>query len=136
MSILAAPFGSITVNLAAITAALCSGPDAHPDHARRYWAAIISGTGYILYGLLAAAATAFIAASPPLLIEAVAGLALLGAFGSSMLGAVNDPKGREAALITFLVAASGVSWFGISGAFWGLLAGAAMHGLGKWRATG
>jgi len=136
MSILAAPFGSITVNLAAITAALCSGPDAHPDHARRYWAAIVSGTGYILYGLLATAATAFIAASPPLLIEAVAGLALLGAFGSSMLGAVNDPKGREAALITFLVAASGVSWFGISGAFWGLLAGAAMHGLGKWRATG
>ncbi|MCX7382333.1 MAG: benzoate/H(+) symporter BenE family transporter [Alphaproteobacteria bacterium] len=132
-SLLAAPFGGLSVNLAAITAALCAGTDAHPDPARRYWAATISGTGYVLYGLLASAATVFIAASPPILIEAVAGLALLGAFGGALMGAVSDPADREAAVITFLVAASGVGWFGIGGAFWGLLAGGAMHGLAKWR---
>ncbi len=134
LSVLAAPFGALSVNLAAITAALCAGPDAHPDRTRRYWATVVSGTGYILYGLLAGAATAFIAASPPLLIEAVAGLALLGAFGGAIAGAVADPKGREAALVTFLVAASGLTWFGVSGAFWGLIAGGAMHMLTKWRA--
>lgn len=134
LSVLAAPFGALSVNLAAITAALCAGPDAHPDRTRRYWAAVVSGTGYVLYGLLAGAATAFIAASPPLLIEAVAGLALLGAFGGAIAGAVADPKAREAALVTFLVAASGLSWFGVSGAFWGLVAGGAMHLLTKWRA--
>ncbi len=132
-SLLAAPFGGLSVNLAAITAALCAGTDAHPDPARRYWAATISGIGYTLYGLLAGAATVFIAASPPILIEAVAGLALLGAFGGALMGAVSDPSDREAAIITFLVAASGVSWFGIGGAFWGLLAGGAMHALARWR---
>ena len=132
-SLLAAPFGGISVNLAAITAALCAGTDANPDPARRYWAATVSGTGYMLYGLLAGAATVFIAASPPILIEAVAGLALFGAFGGALMGAVSDPADREAATITFLVAASGVSWFGIGGAFWGLLAGGAMHGLARWR---
>ena len=134
-SLLATPFGSHAVNLAAITAALCAGTEAHPDPARRYWAAVISGVGYILYGLLAGAATAFIAAAPPLLIEAVAGLALLGAFGSALMGAVSDPGEREAAIITFVVAAAGVTWFGIGGAFWGLLAGAAIHFLNKWRVT-
>ena len=134
-SLLAAPFGSIAVNLAAITAALCAGAEAHPDPKRRYWAAIVSGSGYMFYGLLAGAATSFIAASPPLLIEAVAGLALLGAFGGALMGAVADPAEREAAIITFLVAASGLTWFGIGGAFWGLLAGGAVHGLAKWRAA-
>ncbi len=134
-SLLAAPFGSHAVNLAAITAALCAGTDSHPDPARRYWAAVVSGTGYVLFGLLAGAATAFIAASPPLLIEAVAGLALLGAFGGALMGAVSDVHEREAAVITFLVAASGLSWFGVGGAFWGLLAGGAMHALAKWKRT-
>ena len=134
LSVLAAPFGALSVNLAAITAALCAGPDAHPDRTRRYWAAVVSGTGYVLYGLLAGAATAFIAAAPPLLIEAVAGLALLGAFGGAIAGAVADPKAREVALVTFLVAASGLTWFGVSGAFWGLIAGGAMHVLTRWRA--
>jgi benzoate membrane transport protein len=132
-SLLAAPFGSHAVNLAAITAALCAGAEAHPDPRRRYWAAVVSGAGYVVFGLLAGAATSFIAASPPLLIEAVAGLALLGAFGAALLGAVAEPREREAALVTFLVAASGLSWFGIGGAFWGLLAGGAMHALAKWR---
>ncbi len=130
-SVLSAPFGGHAVNLAAITAALCAGPDAHPDPAKRYWAAVVAGLTYILFGLLAGAATAFIAASPPVLIEAVAGLALLGAFGSAMLGAVSAPEGREAALITFLITASGQGFLGVSGAFWGLLAGGAMLAAGR-----
>ena len=130
-TLLAAPFGGHAVNLAAITAALCAGPDAHPDPARRYWAAVVAGATYVAFGLLAGAATGLIAASPPLLIEAVAGLALLGALGGALSGAVNAPEGREAALITFLVTASGLSVLGVSGAFWGLLAGWAMRALAR-----
>lgn len=125
-SLLAAPFGGHAVNLAAITAAMCAGEDAHPDPTRRYWAAVTAGATYVLFGLCAVAATAFIAASPPILIEAVAGLALLGAFGSALMGAVADPQAREAAVITFLVTGSGVTLLGISGAFWGLVAGGAV----------
>jgi len=133
-TLLAAPFGGHAINLAAITAALCAGPDAHPDPAKRYWAAVIAGTTYAVFGLLAGAATSLIAVSPPVLIEAIAGLALLGALGGALMAAVADADGREAAVITFLVTASGLSFFGISGAFWGLLAGGAMRALIRWRA--
>jgi benzoate membrane transport protein len=132
-SMLAAPFGAHAVNLAAITAALCAGPEAGPDPARRWWAGAAAGLGFVLFGLFAGAATAFISAAPPILIEAVAGLALLGVLGSSVLGAVSDPEAREAAVITFLVTASGLSFFGISGAFWGLIAGGAMLAWTRWR---
>ncbi len=128
-TLLSAPFGGHAINLAAITAALCAGPDAHPDPAKRYWAAVVAGATYVIFGLLAGAATSLIAVSPPILIEAIAGLALLGALGGALMGAVNQADGREAALITFLVTASGVGFFGISGAFWGLLAGGAMRAL-------
>ncbi len=133
-SLLSAPFGGHAVNLAAITAALCAGPDAHPDPSRRYWAAVIAGFFYVLFGLLAGAATTFISAAPPILIEAVAGLALLGALGSALMGAVAEPRDREAAIITFIVTASGVKFFDISGAFWGLVAGGAIYALLRWRA--
>jgi benzoate membrane transport protein len=132
-SLAAAPLGGHAVNLAAITAALCAGSDAHPEPQRRYWAAVVAGFVYVLFGLIAGAATAFISASPPILIEAVAGLALLGAFGSALLAAMNAPADREAAVITFLVTASGLSFFGISGAFWGLVAGGAVLALTRWR---
>lgn len=132
-SLFSAPFGGHAVNLAAITAALCAGEDAHPDPKRRYWAAIVAGLLYIVFGLLAGAATAFISASPPILIEAVAGLALLGAFGASLMGAVSAPEGREAAVVTFIVTGSGLTFVGISGAFWGLVAGGAMLALQRWR---
>ncbi len=132
-SLLAAPFGGHAVNLAAITAAMCAGEEAHPDPARRYWASVTAGIVYVLLGLAAAAATGFLAASPPILIEAVAGLALLGAFGSALLSAVADPGAREAAVICFLVTSSGVTLLGISGAFWGLVAGGAVLALGRWR---
>lgn len=132
-SLLAAPFGGHAINLAAITAAICAGPDAHPDPGRRYWSAVVAGVGYVLFGLGASAAIAFISAAPPILIQAVAGLALLAAFGGSILAAVSEPRDREAAVITFLVTASGVTFAGISGAFWGLLAGGAVMGLARWR---
>jgi benzoate membrane transport protein len=126
-------FGGHAVNLSALTAAMCTGPDAHPDPQRRYWAAGFCGIGYLAFGLLAGAATAFVAAAPPVLIQAVAGLALLGALGSALLGAMQAPEDREAAIVTFLVTASGVSFGGISGAFWGLIAGGAIHALTRWK---
>jgi benzoate membrane transport protein len=132
-SLLAAPFGGHAVNLAAITAALCAGPEAHADPARRYWAAVVAGAFYVGFGLLAGAAKALIIAAPPILIEAVAGLALLGALGAALMGAVSVPHEREAAVVTFLVTASGLSFFGIAGAFWGLLAGGALLLSQKWR---
>jgi benzoate membrane transport protein len=127
-TLLAAPFGAHAVNLSAITAALCAAPDAHPDPAKRWIAAASGGCGYIVLGLLAGAMTSFVAGSP-ILIEAVAGLALLGAFGSSLGNALANPNEREAALVTFLTAASGLSFFGIGGAFWGLIAGGAILAL-------
>jgi benzoate membrane transport protein len=133
LSLLAAPFGGHAINLAAITAALCAGPEAHPDPARRWWAAATAGFVYILFGLMAGAATAFLTASPPILIKAVAGLALFGAFASALMGAVADAKDREAAIVTFVVTASGLTFFGISGAFWGLIAGGAVYALARWR---
>lgn len=132
-TLFSAPFGGHAVNLAAITAALCAGTDAHPDPQRRYWAAVIAGLFYILFGLGAGAATAFISAAPPILIQAVAGLALFGAFGGALMGAMAEAKDREAAIVTFVVTASGLSFFGISGAFWGLVAGGAIYVLTRWR---
>ena len=135
-SLAAAPFGGHAVNLAAITAALCAGDSVHPDPARRWPAAFVNGAAYVVLGLLAGAATSLIAASPPLLIEAVAGLALLGAFGSALLAAVTAAEDREAAVVTFLVTASGLSFAGIGAAFWGLVAGGAVLALARWRKGG
>jgi benzoate membrane transport protein len=126
-SVAGAPFGMPTINLAAITAALGAGSDAHPDPARRYVAGIFGGVGYILLAALAGIAAVLVARSPPVLIEAVAGLALIGAFGSAMLNAVQDEDGRLPGLVTFLVTASGLSLFGIGSAFWGLVIGLGVH---------
>jgi len=122
-SILSAPFGGHAVNLAAITAALCAGEDAHADKARRYWSAVIAGIGYILFGLLSGAVIAFVTLAPGILIQAVAGLALIPTFAKASVEALEPTETREAAAVTFLFAASGVSILGVSGAFWGLLAG-------------
>ena len=126
-SALGAPFGMATINLAAITAALCAGPDAHPDPARRYIAGVFGGVGYMLLIALAAVAAVVVTRSPPILIEAVAGLALIGAFGGAMLNAVQDEQDRLAGLTTFLATASGLSLFGIGSAFWGLVFGLLVH---------
>ncbi len=124
-------FGGHAVNLAAITAALCAGPDAHVDPARRYWAAIVAGVTYVLFGLLATIVTGLIALAPAVLIQAVAGLALIGAFSGAAVAALEPAESREAAAVTFLLSASGISIFGISGAFWGLLAGLAVMAVKK-----
>ncbi len=129
-TILAAPFGAHAVNLSAITAAMCASPDASPDPAKRWIATLTTGATYIALGFLASAVTSFVAGSP-VLIEAVAGLALLSAFGAALNNALSDPAAREAALITFLVAASGVSFLGVGGAFWGLIAGGAVMALSR-----
>lgn len=132
-TLIAAPFGGHAVNLAAITAAICAGPDAHPDPKRRYIAAVTSGAAYMAMGILAPFAAGFITASPPILIEAVAGLALLGAFGSSSLAFLSAPKERDAALVTFVTTASGFSVFGIGAAFWGLVAGGLVLALHRFK---
>lgn len=121
-----APFGAHAINLAAITAALCAGPEAGPDRDRRWIASVTAGFAYLVLGLTGGLATAFIAASPVVLIEAVAGLALLGALGASLATAASDESLREPAVVTFAVSASGVTALGISSAFWGLVAGLAM----------
>jgi benzoate membrane transport protein len=130
-TLISAPFGGHAVNLAAITAALCAGPDAHPDPARRYIAAVTSGAAYVAMGVLAPLAAGFISASPPILIEAVAGLALLGAFGSASFAFLNATRERDAALVTFVATASGFAFFGIGAPFWGLLAGGAVLALSR-----
>ena len=126
-SFIAAPFGCHAINLAAITAAICAGDEVHPDPSRRYWSAIVAGVAYVALGLTAAMAVSFIGIVPPILIEAVAGLALLGALATLFVTAMEHGRDREAALITLLVTASGVTFFGIGGAFWGLAAGAALY---------
>jgi benzoate membrane transport protein len=119
----AAPFGAHGLNLAAITAAMVAGPDADPDPARRWIASVSAGVAHLVLGLLAGAATALIATAPPTLIEAVAGLALLGALAGALTAALADPDRRDAAIGTFLVGAYGIAALGIGAPFWGLLAG-------------
>lgn len=118
-----APFGAFALNLAAITAAICMGREAHENPDRRYIAAIAAGVFYILVGLFGATVAAVFAAFPKELVLAIAGLALLGTIGNGLAIALTDQKEREPALITFLVTASGVTLFGIGSAFWGLVAG-------------
>ncbi|MHA6619302.1 benzoate/H(+) symporter BenE family transporter [Pseudonocardia sp. DLS-67] len=133
-TIATAPFGGHAVNLAAISAALAAGPDAHPDPRRRFVASVTAGIGLAVLGLGAGFATALLVLSPPVLIEAVAGLALLGALAGALSSAVSEPDRREAAAITFVVTAAGIGFLGIGAAFWGLLAGAGMTLLHRRRA--
>ena len=119
-----APFGAFALNLAAITAAICMGREAHHDPDRRYVAAICAGLFYVLIGLFGATVAALFTAFPKELVMAIAGIALLGTIGNSLAAALREENEREPALIAFLVTASGVSFAGIGSAFWGLLAGA------------
>lgn len=118
-----APIGAFTVNLAAITAAITMGPDAHEDHARRYMAAVSAGGFYILLGLFGATVSALFALFPKEMVLALAGLALLNTIGAGLASAVADEKRREPALVTFLITASGLHLFGIGAAFWGIVLG-------------
>lgn len=122
-----APFGGFSFNLAAITAAICMSPDADPDPARRYRAAVWAGVFYLVTGILGWTVANLLTALPAALVAAIAGLALLGTIGNSLAGALADEREREAALVTFLVTASGLTLFGVGSAFWGLVFGYAVH---------
>ncbi|MBP9930481.1 MAG: benzoate/H(+) symporter BenE family transporter [Rhodoferax sp.] len=123
VTLLLAPFGAFALNLSAITAAICMGPQAHEDRAKRYTAAVSCGAIYVLIGLFGAAVTGILTAFPKELVAAIAGLALLGTIGNSLSSSLQDERHREAALITFLVTLSGVTLAGIGSAFWGVVAG-------------
>lgn len=134
-SALGAPFGNPATNLAAITAAMMAGEEADPDRNKRYVGALVAGIAYCLFGLFAGLTTAFVSLAPPILIEAVAGLALIGAFSAAAVAAFKNEVERPAAAITFLASASGIAILGVSGAFWGLLAGGLMLALTKRKST-
>lgn len=119
--------GGHAVNLAAITAAMAASPEAHPDKRRRWVAAHTAGWAYVVLGVLSTGLVAVIAEAPHGLVEVVAGLALLGTLGGALSGATGAVEGREAAVVTFVVAASGVSVQGIGAAFWALIAGLVVH---------
>ena len=118
-----APFGGYALNLAAITAAICMGREAHLDPARRWVASAMAGVFYIVVGLLGGAVVGLLAAFPKELVLAVAGFALLGTIGSGLAAAMKEEGQREPALITFLVTASGLTLWGVGAAFWGVVAG-------------
>ncbi|SAK70662.1 benzoate transporter [Caballeronia arationis] len=122
-SLVLAPFGSHGVNLAAITAAICTGPEAHEAPSRRYMAAVWCGIFYLLAGVFGATIAALFAAFPKALVVSVAALALFGSIMSGLANAMHDARHREAALVTFMVTASGLTLASIGPAFWGLVAG-------------
>ncbi len=127
-SILSAPFGSHAINLAAITASLVAGPDAHPDPARR-WKMIYPYTVlYVVFGLAAGTFVSMLGALPKELVTAIAGLALFSPLMGGISAMMKEPREIEAALVTFLTTASGITLFGIGAAFWGLLAGLILWG--------
>jgi benzoate membrane transport protein len=134
VSLLLAPFGGYSFNLAAITASICMGREAHEDPARRYTAAVMAGVFYLLMALAGGAVVGLLAAFPKALVLAVAGLALLGTIGAGLTAAVGEPRWREPAVITFLVTLSGVSLAGIGSAFWGVVAGTIAVAVQNWRA--
>lgn len=122
-SLLLAPLGGFAFNLAAITAAICTGPESHTDSSKRYVAGLSAGIFYILAGLAGASVVALFMALPNALVASLAGLALLGTIGTSLSVALQESSERDAALQCFLITASGVSFFTIGAAFWGLVGG-------------
>jgi benzoate membrane transport protein len=133
VTVLLAPFGAYALNLSAITAAICLGPEAHPDPARRYTAAVCCGLLYCATGLFAGAMVGLLLAFPRELVAAVAGLALLGTIAAGLQQAMHDDRHREPALLTFLITLSGVTLLGIGSAFWGVVAGVLALGVQRFR---
>ncbi|WP_256469560.1 benzoate/H(+) symporter BenE family transporter [Lelliottia sp. AC1] len=123
LALLFSPFGVFSICIAAITAAICQSPDAHPDASKRWLAAAAAGVFYLLAGIFGGSITALMAALPLSWIQTLAGLALLGTISGSLYQALQHEAERDAAIVTFLVTASGVTLLGIGSAFWGLIAG-------------
>jgi benzoate membrane transport protein len=130
-SVVTAVFGAHTSNLAAISAAICTGPDTHPDPAKRWMAGPVYALCYLLLALFGASVIGVIGVLPPALVKTVAGLALIGAFSGALGSAFFDETKRFAAILTFAVTASGLSMAGIGSAFWGLAAGLLALGLDR-----
>ncbi|WP_447528726.1 benzoate/H(+) symporter BenE family transporter [Vreelandella sp. TE19] len=120
---LLAPLGGFALNMAAISAAVCIGPDAHADMRRRYTAGVAAGVFYILMGVFGATVTGLFTALPQALVIALAGIALLGTLSGGLAGAFAQSDQRDAAIVTFLLTGSGITLLGIGSAFWGLVAG-------------
>ena len=133
VTLVLAPFGAFAINLAAITAAICMGPEAHPDPTRRYTASIAAGVFYLCIGLVGGAVIGLLQALPRELVLVVAGLALLGTITGGLAAALKDERHRDAAGLTFLVTLSGVTLAGVGSAFWGLAAGALALVVQQWR---
>ncbi|WP_429129974.1 benzoate/H(+) symporter BenE family transporter [Aeromonas veronii] len=131
--LLLAPFGGYAFNLAAITAAICMGKEVDPDTKRRWPAAVWAGCFYLVTGCFGATVAALFSAFPAALVTCVAGLALLGTIGSSLHSALQEDEAREAALLTFIITASGISLLGIAAACWGLLIGLAIYQFQSYR---
>lgn len=131
--LLLAPFGGYAFNLAAITAAICMGKEVDPDTKRRWPAAVWAGCFYLVTGCFGATVAALFSAFPAALVTCVAGLALLGTIGNSLHSALQEDEAREAALLTFIITASGISLLGIAAACWGLLLGLAIYQFQSYR---
>lgn len=127
VTLLLAPFGVYSIGIAAITAAICMGKDVHPDPQKRYTAAIAAGIFYLLAGVLGGSIGTLFTALPAPLIHTIAGLALLGTISGSLHRALAEEKQRDAAIVTFLITASGIQLFGVGSAFWGLIGGVLTH---------
>lgn len=127
LALLFSPFGLYSICIAAITAAICQSPDAHPDASKRWLAAAAAGMFYLLAGIFGGSISALMAALPLSWIQTLAGLALLGTIGGSLYQALQHETERDAAVVTFLVTASGVTLLGIGSAFWGLIAGGSAY---------
>jgi benzoate membrane transport protein len=119
--------GGITIVIAAITAALCTGPEAHSDPRRRYIAGIANGLFYLIGGTFAGTVVMLFASLPNAFVAVLAGLALLGAIATNIVGMVKDESYREAAFITFIATASNMSYLGLGSAFWGIVLGSAAN---------
>ncbi|MFA5521573.1 MAG: benzoate/H(+) symporter BenE family transporter [Castellaniella sp.] len=132
-SLILAPFGGFAFNLAAITAAICMSDDAGHDRHWRWLASVWAGIFYLLTGIFGATVVSLFLAFPAELVATIAGLALLGTIAQGLSAALEHPAERDAALVTFLTTASGMSLLGIGSAFWGLLLGMLVWQLGHAR---
>jgi benzoate membrane transport protein len=132
-TLLLAPFGAFALNLSAITAAICMGPEAHAQAQRRYTAAVSCGALYVLVGLFGATIIGVLTAFPKELVAAIAGLALMSSIAGGLRAALESDADREAATLTFLVTLSGLTVAGVGSAFWGVVAGALALFIQQWR---
>ncbi len=129
LTVVLSPVGGFSINLSSVTASICTGPDTHPDPAKRYLSGLVYGLCYFLLAFGGVALTTAIIALPPVVIAAVAGIALLSPLSGALATAMHRPDERFAAVLAFIVTGSNLTLLGVGGAFWGLIAGVAVLGL-------